>query len=606
MTIATSDTFVLHKDGIAVEERPKVGRTAVSTRAYSSQDFGLKILRETPALVVQNNYYDYVVQFASCDKSTQAAIFDMYHPPLDDELGKKKLASAQKLYQQIQAMTKSKSAAVIGSTTGPAASLKNYNVEFLHKLLAIFACNAHEYTYRPNSDNDNQNDNNRSATAALFIWGSKIAHSCHPNLAYTSKTHDGALEYQIIRTPIHCGDVLSFSYISKNLYKIPTYKRRYFLQNTKAFFCECERCIGPDYCRVVQCPGAGGKCQKRLACIYHPKTYQPTWACPDCGGNPERNTELQSRENLLEERLTTLNLQEWMTSDDKEVKEGKIHDYFPPTALQTIAKEASQALSPTHHITITALELLATIYSQQARQQKQQQIKLSASLRLLAVTAACQAIAASECVASGCTGCCDPVDSDGDNDDNNNPSSHDALYDRALPMWEAALNLLEVSKPERPKLAMKMVRRYLPVLKGHSSLSSSSYGASLLQSLEKEFGGSRPITMPTRTKEDTKAEETNILPSSKVPVVVTPSDDPNAAKKKSSAVSQRQCCDACGKPPNDSNSNRLLRCSRCQSVWYCNRKCQINHFKAGHKEQCRPITSQEKEENAAGGEGASQ
>jgi hypothetical protein len=205
------DSFVLFNGGIEVEERPCVGRTAVSTKAYldSSKDLCVKILREKPALVVQNNYYDYIVNFSRCDKSTQEAILDMYHPPLnEDDLARKKKASAERLYQQLQSRKK----------------LLHYSVDFIHKLLTIFASNAHEYTYRAAENGNQDEEENNNKCAALFIWGSKIAHSCHPNLAYTSKTKDGALEYQIIRTPIQVGDVLSFSYISKNLYKIPTYK----------------------------------------------------------------------------------------------------------------------------------------------------------------------------------------------------------------------------------------------------------------------------------------------------------------------------------------------------------------------------------------------
>ena len=34
------------------------------------------------------------------------------------------------------------------------------------------------------------------------------------------------------------------------------------------------------------------------------------------------------------------------------------------------------------------------------------------------------------------------------------------------------------------------------------------------------------------------------------------------------------------------------RCSRCKSVWYCSRECQIAHFKAGHKKICKQLAEE--------------
>lgn len=40
-------------------------------------------------------------------------------------------------------------------------------------------------------------------------------------------------------------------------------------------------------------------------------------------------------------------------------------------------------------------------------------------------------------------------------------------------------------------------------------------------------------------------------------------------------------CFACRKP------DAAMRCSRCQMGWYCNRECQKQHWKSGHKETCK-------------------
>ena len=39
-----------------------------------------------------------------------------------------------------------------------------------------------------------------SGKAALFLYGSKVAHSCSPNVAYSSRTIDEKLEYKAIQS----------------------------------------------------------------------------------------------------------------------------------------------------------------------------------------------------------------------------------------------------------------------------------------------------------------------------------------------------------------------------------------------------------------------
>ncbi|MCL7026115.1 hypothetical protein MKW94_003246, partial [Papaver nudicaule] len=46
----------------------------------------------------------------------------------------------------------------------------------------------------------------------------------------------------------------------------------------------------------------------------------------------------------------------------------------------------------------------------------------------------------------------------------------------------------------------------------------------------------------------------------------------------------RDCCSVCGNPANS-------RCSRCKSIRYCSRDCQIQHWRAGHKLECKEDSS---------------
>lgn len=40
-------------------------------------------------------------------------------------------------------------------------------------------------------------------------------------------------------------------------------------------------------------------------------------------------------------------------------------------------------------------------------------------------------------------------------------------------------------------------------------------------------------------------------------------------------------CESCSKP-----LERILKCAKCQNVAYCSRKCQVQHWKNGHKQEC--------------------
>lgn len=41
-------------------------------------------------------------------------------------------------------------------------------------------------------------------------------------------------------------------------------------------------------------------------------------------------------------------------------------------------------------------------------------------------------------------------------------------------------------------------------------------------------------------------------------------------------------CAQCGK-------EAVQRCSRCKSTWYCERQCQVNAWRVGHKSECVPL-----------------
>ncbi|KAG7358331.1 hypothetical protein IV203_014919 [Nitzschia inconspicua] len=221
------------------------------------------------------------------------------------------------------------------------------DVEFIHKLLAIVATNGHQYYGEPIAAEDGdlrQHETFQSSEApktALFLFGSKIAHSCQPNLSYTSKTPDGVLEYKVIR-PIAMGDLACISYI-EDLFETPTHKRREILSLTKSFLCECPRCTGPDFCRFIRCTD----CNVKIVPCHYDCQGNASWTCPDCGVQDG----MERKEQGFVHRLEHL-------------KPRRAEEPFRP--LQDLVKDATAQLSPSHHVTIQALDMFARLSASKA------------------------------------------------------------------------------------------------------------------------------------------------------------------------------------------------------------------------------------------------
>jgi hypothetical protein len=415
---------VIENNGIRIETRLGMGRVTVATKPFDL--LHAKVVREKPALVFKaGDFLDYLEKFAAVDDSIQDGILDMYHPPL--------------------------SAPSVSSLAPVALWLKKSgpfkDVEFIHKLLAIMATNAHEYFGTMSSVTDGDLTRyeqagvgtvNNTGKAALFIYGSKIPHSCDPNVSYSSRTIDGALEYKVIR-PIAMGEVVAFTYM-KDLYQTPTFERQEYLMRTKAFMCQCQRCVGQDYCRFAKC----SSCSEFVACGY--QEQDAIWNCPACG----ICSGIDQKERVL---LARMNRMEPLGADS------------PVRELHNIVRESSETLSPVHYITVRANETLARLYASKAHHQQQfDQMMMpfskraataqKSNFRLAAAVAGLQVIASSECVAAGCSGC------------DIGSLRHPPLYGRAETMFHACMDLKEVPVKSRPVYAAQMVSSYLALMRG--------------------------------------------------------------------------------------------------------------------------------------------
>ena len=57
------------------------------------------------------------------------------------------------------------------------------------------------------------------------------------------------------------------------------------------------------------------------------------------------------------------------------------------------------------------------------------------------------------------------------------------------------------------------------------------------------------------------------------------------------------CCAACGTPKT--TKRPLHACSQCHTTHYCNRDCQMTHWKAGHKRVCKQLQQEHEKKLAA-------
>ncbi|KAI9009650.1 hypothetical protein BC832DRAFT_379888 [Gaertneriomyces semiglobifer] len=162
---------------------------------------------------------------------------------------------------------------------------ERFTTEELRHLLLVMATNAHEFLM------------DQELLVGLYLKGSKLAHSCSPKTVYVS---EGATLIHCALQPIQPGDLITTNYaLSDNIRACwPTPLRREKLLTTKFFECKCERCVGPDDCRIMKCPGC-----KESAAVYHPTRDEPRWICTNCEGQFEDSTMPLRLESQLEQSV---------------------------------------------------------------------------------------------------------------------------------------------------------------------------------------------------------------------------------------------------------------------------------------------------------------
>ena len=160
------------------------------------------------------------------------------------------------------------------------------STETLRHVVLIKACNAHGFFSQS------------SSSAALYTYGSKMRHSCIPNVVYTSQRRGGMGSF-VARRNIQAGEELFISYI--DVFKsVPMRARE--LADIYLFTCDCYSCTeGVDRYRGIPCACGGTLFRSQATNI---------WSCSECDSLFTDESKLVSNEaesQLVEEGLEFLN-----------------------------------------------------------------------------------------------------------------------------------------------------------------------------------------------------------------------------------------------------------------------------------------------------------
>jgi len=248
-------------DFVTLDSRSDRGSVAVATKDVV---VGTKIIREKPVLVFETGDWEGMFSaFMALDSETKDAVLNMYHPSII-----------------------SPSISLQGHLIANGLSLDPMLVQ---KLLAIVKCNGQCY------DRSDQ-DYDRGFRIALFLFGSKLVHSCNPNTVFTGVSSDGRMESMAVR-PIQAGEVITFSFLGSSVIT-PTYIKQKELREMTGLLCSCPQCIGPDYTRAVHCK----ECEGGVLLCINAEGDNPIWSCSSCNGRAAARGHIETLENEIEKR----------------------------------------------------------------------------------------------------------------------------------------------------------------------------------------------------------------------------------------------------------------------------------------------------------------
>lgn len=416
--------------GTRIDLHNTLGRVVVATRSFATGDV---VMAEQPLVVFDTSgpegegVESFLQAFHHAAPSAQASILDMFHPQLD---GSTPMVAARR-----------RNAHKLDGVFG-------LSKECIHKLLVIRDSNCHAYVGHKLGFSEGVNEGlgeARPAKAALFDRGSKVAHSCCPNVTAITNSRHGGLVYFAI-SPIEAGEMVTFTYLS-DLWTTTTRERRAELLECKDFICECTRCDGLDTTCAIRCPvkGCAGFANPAVQQAASAKRLlaNDAWVCTVCGPlNAGVMASVLQLERSLQHELDSLEAQA---------------EAVPPNLARSIAERAAKTLSPAHRLVARSYGMVANLCASYASAAQQTGHRHGTSfsagseveLRMEAVEAAEKQVKVCECIAAGCCGgirCA---------------VSHPAVFKCAQASFWCAQDLARVPQRQRSSGALAFVARYV-------------------------------------------------------------------------------------------------------------------------------------------------
>jgi len=352
------DGFEVVDSGDAV-----LGRIAIATNDYER---GERVLVEPPTYLFdpQEAYLGMMKAFVGISEAAREETLDMYCPnmlPEDEEDGENnKLPHNEQQTKLRLQMLEWEYARVIPDHPDIKELLP---LEKAKKLMRIIDANAHSFSLESTGALVASQWTRPKEFSALFARGSKVEHSCHPNLTFD--TNDGKLQYVATRA-IPKGGRISISYQTAPCEK-PRRARQEFLRMNKDFTCGCHRCQGPNECNpyLVSCLVCNNFAS--VAFSYGADNEVRCVACqsalPSGSAQPQKDSE-KSFEQRLDEVLAGL-------------QSGAVVDEGPGalTKLIKLQNEMAATLHPLHWLHPKGYRLISSAAASFARHQMKQRRK---------------------------------------------------------------------------------------------------------------------------------------------------------------------------------------------------------------------------------------
>lgn len=334
------ETFL---DGFDVVDSGDVvlGRISIASRDYRVGDL---VLVEPPLLVFDPSY-GYGGMFSAymeCSHSQRQQVMDFFSPPFEGD-GFNKPQQKHQLRQRLATLQHALRQFV---SSRPGAE-KDLPLETAKKLLRIVDVNSHSFS-RVSTGALVAKNCPPSSETALFWRGSKVEHSCAPNLSFA--TVQGKLIYRATRN-ISKGDRISISYQSSTL-EHPQDQRREFLRENKAFTCACTRCTGPDECRPYYTKCWICKNPKAIVVWYQADSLYKCVSCQSATMplDPKKQKEIEAN---FEQRLKMC---EYSVRSGQAMYEG---DHWFKIMVQ-LQKDMAKELPSLHWLHVSALRVMGS------------------------------------------------------------------------------------------------------------------------------------------------------------------------------------------------------------------------------------------------------